>query len=92
MAGAPYLAVLGEMWEINGVYSAGISDCFGVSRREPLISHISQKAARYPDFLYAALPSVACAAFCKESRMKFIKATELHRKSGGMGHPNRWLG
>jgi hypothetical protein len=36
-----------------------------------------------PDFLYAAPNRFACAAFCKESRMKFANATKLHRKSGG---------
>src|SRR5271170_6848197 len=29
-----------------------------------------------------------CAAFIEESRMKFINASKLHRKSGGMGHPS----
>src|ERR1700678_510695 len=28
------------------------------------------------------------AAFIEESRMKFINANKLHRKSGGMGHPS----
>ncbi len=37
----------------------------------------------FPDFLYAALDTVACAAFIKESRMNFANATKLHRKSGG---------
>jgi len=36
-----------------------------------------------PDFLYAAPDTTACAAFSKESRMKFANATELDRKSGG---------
>jgi hypothetical protein len=36
-----------------------------------------------PDFLYAALDMTACAAFSKESRMRFANATKLHRKSGG---------
>jgi hypothetical protein len=36
-----------------------------------------------PDFLYSALPRFACAAFCKESRIKFASATNLDRKSGG---------
>jgi hypothetical protein len=31
--------------------------------------------------------TAACAAFCKESRMKVGEFTKLHRKSGGMGHP-----
>jgi hypothetical protein len=30
--------------------------------------------------------TAACAAFVEESRMKFINANKLHRKSGGMGH------
>ena len=36
-----------------------------------------------PDFLHAAPDMSACAAFSKESRMKFANATKLHRKSGG---------
>jgi hypothetical protein len=36
-----------------------------------------------PDFLYVAPSTTACAAFSKESRMKFANANELHRKSGG---------
>jgi hypothetical protein len=36
-----------------------------------------------PDFLYAASDMTACAAFSKESRMRFANATKLHRKSGG---------
>ena len=36
-----------------------------------------------PDFLHAASDRFACAAFCKESRMKFASATKLDRKSGG---------
>jgi tetratricopeptide (TPR) repeat protein len=36
----------------------------------------------FPDFLYAALDKVACAAFIEESRMNFANATKLHRKSG----------
>jgi hypothetical protein len=35
-----------------------------------------------PDFLYAALDTVACAAFIEESRMNIAKANKLHRKSG----------
>jgi ferrous iron transport protein A len=38
--------------------------------------------ATFPDFLYAALDTTACAAFIKESRMKFVSANKLHRKSG----------
>jgi hypothetical protein len=36
----------------------------------------------YPDFLHVAPPTAACAAFIKESRMKFANASKLHRKSG----------
>jgi hypothetical protein len=38
--------------------------------------------------LYAAADTTACAAFIEESRMKFINASNLHRKSGGMGQPS----
>ena|SRR5271155_369833 len=44
--------------------------------------------ARYPGFLYAAPSRATCAAFIKESRMKLIGPTDLHRKSGDMGHPS----
>jgi len=40
----------------------------------------------FPDFLYAALDTTACAAFIKESRMKFVNATHFHRKSGLRPH------
>jgi hypothetical protein len=36
----------------------------------------------YPDFLHGAPPTAACAAFIKESRMKFANASKLDRKSG----------
>jgi hypothetical protein len=29
----------------------------------------------------------ACAAFIKESRMRFVDPSKPYRKSGGMGHP-----
>src|ERR1700685_4531570 len=32
--------------------------------------------------------TATCAAFVEESRMKFINANKLRRKSGGMGHPS----
>jgi hypothetical protein len=35
-----------------------------------------------PDFLHGAPPTGACAAFIRESRMKFVNARELDRKSG----------
>jgi hypothetical protein len=45
-----------------------------------------------PDFLYAAPDMTACAAFRKESRMKFANATKLHRKCGGPEFPVRCTG
>jgi hypothetical protein len=36
----------------------------------------------YPDFLHGSPPTSACAAFIKESRMKFDNASKLDRKSG----------
>jgi hypothetical protein len=36
----------------------------------------------YPNFLHAAPPISACAAFIKESRMKCANARKLDRKSG----------
>ncbi len=41
-----------------------------------------------PDFLYAAPSMVACAAFCKESRMKLVDLPEPHRISGVGGWHN----
>jgi len=35
-----------------------------------------------PDFVHGAPPTDACAAFIEESRMKFVNARELDRKSG----------
>jgi hypothetical protein len=47
----------------------------------------------YPDFLHGAPPAPACAAFIKESRMKFANASKVDRKSGVRwgkhGHPSR---
>jgi hypothetical protein len=37
-----------------------------------------------PDFLFVAPDMAACAAFIKESRMKFINANKLHRKPRGI--------
>jgi hypothetical protein len=36
----------------------------------------------YPDFLHGAPPTASCAAFIKESRMKFVNASKFYRKSG----------
>jgi hypothetical protein len=47
-----------------------------------------RKKREGPRISYCAAPAlVACAAFYKESRMKFVDPTKLYRKSGGMGHP-----
>jgi hypothetical protein len=35
------------------------------------------------DFLYLVASKTACAAFSKESRMKFANAAKIRRKSGG---------
>jgi hypothetical protein len=44
-----------------------------------------KEAKRDPDFLHEAPKKFACAAFSKESRMKFANANKLDRKSGGPG-------
>jgi hypothetical protein len=43
---------------------------------------MSVYARRYPDFLQGDPTRFACAAFSKESRIKFANASELDRKSG----------
>jgi hypothetical protein len=50
----------------------GWSESIGKNRFRPM----------YPDFLHGAPPIPACAAFIKESRMKFANAKKLDRKSG----------
>jgi hypothetical protein len=44
----------------------------------------------HPNFLYAALDATACAAFIKESRMKFANANQLHRKFQVKGYLHRY--
>jgi hypothetical protein len=44
-----------------------------------------EKRARYPDFLYATPASAECAAFIRESRMKFVDPITIYRKSGVWG-------
>jgi hypothetical protein len=62
---------------------------FKVCSNPQLVIPPARRAVRpNPDFLYADLRDVACAAFIEESRMGCINATKLHRKSGGMGHPS----
>ena len=36
----------------------------------------------YPDFLHGAPPAPTCAAFIKESRIRFVNANKADRKSG----------
>jgi hypothetical protein len=51
----------------------------------------SKRSDGGPDFLYPALVTTACAAFLKESRMNFVNATNLDRKSGGSWHLGQWM-
>jgi hypothetical protein len=67
--GAPSFAFFAK----GGIANVGI---------EILGSHPSQNARRTPDFLSAAPASAACAAFCKENRMKLAGSIKLNRKSG----------
>jgi hypothetical protein len=49
---------------------------------------LPEKHRQGPRISYCAAPDmVACAAFSKESRMKFVDSTKPHWKSGGMGRP-----
>jgi hypothetical protein len=43
---------------------------------------LSSRPKRTRISCHAALDKTACAAFIKESRMKFVSATNLNRKSG----------
>jgi hypothetical protein len=54
---------------------------------EILGSHPSQKARRTWISCYAAPSMAACAAFSKESRMKFANANKPRQEIRGMGHP-----
>jgi hypothetical protein len=45
-----------------------------------------------PDFLHMAPNRFTCAAFIKESRMKFANANNLHRKSGEAHHSFGYTG
>jgi hypothetical protein len=35
---------------------------------------------RFPDFLFAASPTAACAAFCKESRIKVVGSHQAQQE------------
>jgi hypothetical protein len=49
------------------------------------IPHLAKNERNTPNFLHAALDKSVCAPFVKERRMRFIEATEPHRKSGIWG-------
>jgi hypothetical protein len=53
-------------------------------------SHISQKARDTRISCTRFHPVQRVRLSLKESRKKVANSTELHRKSGGMGHPNSW--
>jgi hypothetical protein len=53
----------------------------GSWKRNP--SPLSSRPERTRISYFALLATNTCAALCKESRMQIIKATALHRKSGG---------
>jgi hypothetical protein len=50
---------------------------------EPSPFPLSSRPKRTRISCHAALDMTTCAAFFKESRMKFANATKLNRKSGG---------
>jgi hypothetical protein len=53
-----------------------------------LLNPTLRKKREGPRISYCAAPAIAaCAAFYKESRMKFVDLTKPYRKSGGMGRP-----
>jgi hypothetical protein len=43
---------------------------------------MESETSRPPNFLFAAPRTIACAAFSKESRMKFVDPTRPYRKFG----------
>src|ERR1700678_2562300 len=61
----------GTAWGKNGLLEVGAAASGG------------KEAERGPDFLHEAPKKFACAAFSRESRMKFANANKLDRKSGG---------
>jgi hypothetical protein len=61
-------------------------ECDNATNLDRKSGYVGRKRRGDPDFLYAAPPMFACAAFCKESRMKFLGSTKPHRKSGGSPH------
>jgi hypothetical protein len=45
-------------------------------------AYLGRKRRGVPDFLYAALDTTACAAFIKESRMRFAEVTSCTGNPG----------
>jgi hypothetical protein len=53
-----------------------------------VVSHISRKTSEIPEFpVRVSIQRQRVRLSLKESRMKFNEPSELHRKFGGMGHP-----
>jgi hypothetical protein len=57
-------------------------------RSASLLFHISRKTSEIAGFSVRSTSSGTCTAFIEQSRVKFIDANKLHRKSGGTGHPS----
>jgi hypothetical protein len=62
--------------ERDGSFAIGVDRSY-----RPLRGFLPRKTTP-PDFLHEGQAAAAPAAFIKESRMKFINANKLHRKSG----------
>jgi hypothetical protein len=76
--------VFREMWDTTA-YPQNRSSPARASGQHQWYPISREKRARYPDFLQDAPSRAACATFFKESRMKFIGSTKLHRKFGFWG-------
>jgi hypothetical protein len=71
--GCPILRAFCEGWDTTNLDT----DC--------RVSHPLQRTQRTRISYYAAPAMAACAAFFKESRMRFVDPTKPYRKSGGWG-------
>jgi hypothetical protein len=80
--------VFREMWDSTALICEDSRSDANLKGRIRGIPHLAKnkRDARISCTLHRA--RVACAAFIEESRMKFINANKLHRKSGGVGHPS----
>ncbi len=61
--------------------------CFAGFRERLLFKSVPKQTChpdRTPESCYAVLHIFACAAFCKESRMKLVNAIELDRNPGAV--------